>query len=166
VDYRYRNQPSRPYVPWHEGYALLGRGAQHQRQKQHQHQHQLLQQHAIPPSFPIVVAPPAVVATAVSKCGFARGSEGDNDDDVDHRRKKTTTTVDVVKIKRLDVRAQHTPFPRSFFFCVLLFAAWHLAFVFDGDFSTQIMLNALCRACKFKDRRKETGRAIDAYVIA
>jgi len=123
-------------VPWHEGYALLGRGAQQQqqRQKQHQHQHRLLQQHAIPPSFPIVVAPPAVVATAVSKRGFARGSEDEdnnNEDDVDHRRKKTTTTVDVVKIKRLD-----------------------------------IMLNALCRACKLKDRRKETGRAIDAYVIA
>jgi hypothetical protein len=41
-----------------------------------------------------------------------------------------------------------------------------LGFVFDGDCSTQIMLNALCRACKLKDRRKETGRAIDAYVIA
>jgi hypothetical protein len=138
VDYRYRDPPSRPYVPWHEGYALLGRGAQQQRQKQHQHQP--LQQHAIPPSFPIVVAPPAVVATAVSKCGFARGSEGEDDEDsnndddevVDHRRKKKTTTVDVVKIKRLDVRTQHyTPSRRVLsvfaYFCSLR-CAWRLFF--------------------------------------
>ena len=60
-------------------------------------------QHALPLDFPIssrARTPPAVGA-AVSRCEFIGGS--DDESDV-VRRKKKTTTVDVVNIKRLDVR--------------------------------------------------------------
>jgi len=99
VDYRYHDPPFRPYVPWHEGYTLRGRGAQQPHRRQQHHQ----TQHALPLDFPIssrAHTPPAVAA-AVSKCEFIGGSDDETDG---VRRKKKTTSVDVVNIKRLDVR--------------------------------------------------------------
>ena len=97
VDYRYHDDPpSRPYVPWLEGYALRGCGTRQLPQGQQQQQ---VQQELLP--LDLTIAAPALaqtspaVATTVSKCGVVGGS-----DDV---RPKKRMTVDVVKFKRLDV---------------------------------------------------------------
>ena len=97
VDYRYHDDPpSRPHVPWLEGYALRGCGTRQLPQGQQQQQ---VQQELLP--LDLTIAAPALaqtspaVATTVSKCGVVGGS-----DDV---RPKKRMTVDVVKFKRLDV---------------------------------------------------------------
>ena len=139
MDYRYHDPPSQPYVPWHEGYTLRGRGAQQPRHVHHHrhHRHQR-QQHALLPSAAFAVAaPPSKVDTADSKRRFLGGSDDDDDDDDNEAfvRLEKPTTVDIAKIRRLDVRSA-----TFFFFAVCVLMAMLIY--------PQIMLNALCRACK------------------
>ena len=96
MDYRYDDDPpSRPYVPWLEGYTLRGYSSQQLPKGQQQ---QEVQQELLPPDLTISTPAPAqtppAVSTTVSKC-VVGGS-----DDV---RPKKSMTVDVVKYKRLDV---------------------------------------------------------------
>jgi hypothetical protein len=78
-------------VPWLEGYAQQGHDAQQQQQ---------LRQGLIPPGLtdarPAIAQTPRAVATTASECRFT----GDYDD----IRPKKRVIVDVVKLKRLDVR--------------------------------------------------------------
>jgi len=83
-------------VPWLEGYTLRERGAQQLRQRQQRPQQALLPLD-ITITAPALAQTPLVVATTDSKCGFAGGS--------DSVRPKKRMAVDVVKFKRLDVRA-------------------------------------------------------------
>jgi hypothetical protein len=97
VDYRYDDDPpSRPYVPWLEGYTMRGCGAQQLPRGQQQKQ---VQQELLPLDLtiaaPVLAQTPPAVATTDPKCGVVGGS-----DDVRPRKRMT---VDVVKFKRLDV---------------------------------------------------------------
>lgn len=103
VDYRYDDPPSRPCVPWLEGYTLPRRGASTQRQVPYEDSEELV----LPP-FSIAEPPTASTSARVSKCRFASSASG-SDDARPSRMKRTRTragtTVDVVKINRLDVCA-------------------------------------------------------------
>jgi len=82
-------------VPWLEGYAQQGHDAQQLRQQQQQQRQGL-----VPPGLTIaksaIVQTPRAVATTVSECRFTG--------DYDGIRPKKRVIVDVVKLKRLDVR--------------------------------------------------------------
>ncbi len=81
-------------MPWLEGCTPQGRDSQHQWRQQQQ-----LRKELLPPGLtipaPVAQTPPAN-ANTVSKCGVSRGY-----DDV---RPKKRVIVDVMKLKRLDVR--------------------------------------------------------------
>ena len=81
-------------MPWLEGYTLRGRDAQQLRHQQELKQGLLAAGHTIAASA-IAQTPPGVT-TMASRCGFSGVY-----DDV---RPKKRARVDVVKLKRLDVR--------------------------------------------------------------
>jgi hypothetical protein len=81
VDYRFHDPPSRPYVPWLEGYTMQGRGAQR------------------------ATTSPDITTTTGFSDGRLAGSAGASNYARSKKKKRTgtRTTVDVMNNNRLDI---------------------------------------------------------------